>query len=108
MCGGRGYFDREAVAAELAHLGPRDVLVHGAAPGADHIAAELWHGKAEAFPAEWAMYGRAAGPIRNQLMLESGIDLVIAFPGGDGTADMVTRALKAGVWVMSIADDAEV
>ena len=38
-----------------------------------------------------------------RLMLDTGIDLVIAFPGGTGTADMVRRARKAGVEVREIA-----
>ena len=54
------------------------------------------------FPADWIRHGRAAGPIRNEQMLREGCpDLVVAFhddPGlGRGTADMVRRALAAGV-----------
>lgn len=45
-----------------------------------------------------ATNGKAAGPIRNQRMLDEGKpDLVVAFPGGRGTADMVRRAKAAGV-----------
>lgn len=108
VCGGRTYRNYRAVTRELAHLRPTDVLVHGGAPGADTLAAKLWPYQAEVWPAEWDQFGKAAGPIRNRLMLESGIDLVIAFPGGRGTADLTRRALELGVWVMSIADDAEV
>jgi hypothetical protein len=40
--------------------------------------------------AEWERLGRKAGPIRNQRMLEEGKpDLVVAFPGGTGTAGMM-------------------
>ena len=49
--------------------------------------------KIEEFPANWAKHGNMAGPIRNQAMLVKGKpDLVLAFPGGRGTADMVNRA----------------
>jgi hypothetical protein len=42
---------------------------------------------------EWlSLAGPAAGPIRNQRMLDWGPDLVVAFAGGKGTADMVRRA----------------
>jgi predicted polyphosphate/ATP-dependent NAD kinase len=42
--------------------------------------------------------GKAAGIIRNQRMLDEGKpDLVIAFQGGDGTADMVRRANKSKI-----------
>lgn len=52
------------------------------------------------FPANWDAHGRAAGAIRNkQMLLEGKPDLVIAFPGGRGTADMVRRAQEAGVVV---------
>lgn len=61
----------------------------------------------EVHPADWGRYGKAAGPIRNQEMLESGIDLVIALPGGRGTADMVRRAEGAGVPVRRGGQDGE-
>ena len=51
-------------------------------------------------PADWKRYGRGAGPARNQAMLvEFNPQLLVAFPGGKGTADMVRRAQKAGVRV---------
>jgi hypothetical protein len=49
-----------------------------------------------------------AGPLRNQRMLDEGKpDLVVAFPGGGGTKDLVRRAVKAGVSVHEVnrADD---
>jgi hypothetical protein len=40
--------------------------------------------------------------MRNQAMLDYGKpDLVVAFPGGKGTADMVRRARVAGVKVLT-------
>ena len=54
--------------------------------------------------ADWAKHGRKAGPIRNQRMIDEGRpDLVVAFPGGTGTADMVERARVAGIRVIEIA-----
>lgn len=50
------------------------------------------------FPANWDKFGKGAGFIRNQQMLDEGKpDLGIGFPGGNGTADMTRRILKAGV-----------
>ena len=47
--------------------------------------------------------GKRAGPLRNQRMLDEGKpDLVVAFPGGGGTKDMVRRAVKAGVSVHEV------
>jgi hypothetical protein len=82
-----------------------DVLIHGAAPGADRLAAEIWQpqgGTIEAYPADWKAHGKGAGPIRNQRMLDAKPDIVIAFPGGSGTADMVRRARSKGLKVRVI------
>jgi hypothetical protein len=76
------------------------------ARGADSLAvryAEQYKCPVEKFPALWDVHGRAAGPIRNQLMLDEGKpDLVLAFPGGRGTAHMIDIAEKAGVEVHRI------
>lgn len=54
------------------------------------------------FPAHWDIHGRAAGPIRNQQMLDEGLpDMVIAFhddiASSKGTKDMISRAEKNSV-----------
>lgn len=81
-------------------IGPDMVVVEGGAKGADKLA-NLWAKHAglryETFPADWKAHGKAAGPIRNQQMLEAGVDLCVHFPGGRGTADMVRRCNEAGV-----------
>src|SRR5690606_11824331 len=86
------------------HQTPPPTLVHGGAPGADseaaYVAAYLLEWPVEAHPADWQRHGRAAGPIRNQQMVDSGADLVIAFPGGRGTADLIRRAPGIPVPVM--------
>lgn len=83
-------------------------IIHGAANGADEWAdywAERNNVPHRAYPADWRRNGRAAGPIRNQRMLDDGKpDLVIAFTGGRGTADMVRRARAAGVRVLDLSD----
>jgi hypothetical protein len=87
---------------------PDAVIIHGAAPSADawagYIAGTLgFH--VEVHPADWARYGKAAGPIRNQEMLDGGADLVIAFPGGRGTQDMMNRAESADVPVERVESE---
>lgn len=106
VCGGRDYTDQERMFAALDLLHqqkPVTVLIHGAAPGADRLAAKWAEWKAirrEPYPADWDRYGNKAGPIRNQTMLEIGQPhAVVAFPGGVGTADMIVRAMKAGLKV---------
>ncbi len=57
---------------------------------------------------EWDEIGKKAVPLRNQRMLDEGNpDLVVAFPGGGGTKDMVRRAVKARVPIHGVnrADD---
>jgi len=82
-------------------FGPNETtLVHGAAHGADSAAAKIAGGlgfEPEPHPASWDLHGRAAGPIRNKEMLDAGADMVMAFPGGRGTAGMMAIAIKAGV-----------
>lgn len=84
-----------------------DVVIHGAARGVDEqamIAAQTLPGvKHLPFEADWNRYGRAAGPFRNRRMLEEGKpDFVVAFPGGRGTANMVSQAKAAGVKVVEV------
>jgi hypothetical protein len=107
VCGGRDFADknavRQAMNAAVGHV--KDVVViHGAARGADRLAGEI----AEAagipvlnFPADWATHGKRAGFIRNQQMLDEGKPtLVLAMPGGTGTADMIRRSKAAGLKVI--------
>lgn len=109
VCGGRDYDDLGHVWSQLdAHHGMVGIacVLHGGATGADALA-ESWAVSNRVgrhrFPALWEKHGRAAGPIRNQRMLDEGKpDLVIAFPGGAGTADMVRRAIEAGVKVLDL------
>lgn len=81
------------------------ILIHGGAKGIDTLAGDYaktlgW--TVHEYPADWDAHGKAAGPIRNQQMLEmehlsgDGIHLVLAFPAPDsrGTWDMVERAAK--------------
>lgn len=111
VCGGRDYDDRDHIWNTLTAIDAEkriEVVIHGAATGADSegmIWAQAMPGcKHAPFRADWRTHGKAAGPIRNQRMLDEGKpDLVIAFPGGRGTADMVRRALAAGVEVREIA-----
>lgn len=113
VTGGRGYRDTETVKRVLAAYDdvPRPTLVHGDASGADrecaYVAAYLLEWRVECWPAEWRRLGRRAGPARNQAMVDSGGDVLVAFPGGRGTADMVRRAEEAGIPVYRVAPGAE-
>lgn len=100
--GGRDFMDREFMEDVLrTHLEPDDVIVHGGAPGADSlggdIAGRVLGHEVEVHPAQWSKHGKSAGPIRNQEMLDSGIQFAIGFRGGRGTADMTNRLIKENV-----------
>lgn len=109
VCGSRTWSDESAIRQALAALPRRTRIVAGGARGADAIAAriarELGFEVVEVH-AEWGRYGRAAGPIRNQRMLdEYKPSLVLAFRvfgHSPGTDDMVRRARAAGVPVIVI------
>jgi hypothetical protein len=78
------------------------MLLEGGARGADRFAREFANGlgcTVETHEADWKRYGKAAGGIRNQRMVDSKPDGVLAFPGGKGTEDCVRRAVKAGISV---------
>lgn len=86
----------------LGHLAADSTVIEGGSTGIDNLArriAEALGIRVETFKARWDLYGKGAGPKRNQAMLDSGVDLVIALPGkySRGTFDMIRRANKAGV-----------
>ena len=78
-----------------------DNLVTGDAAGADEIARSWAKSRkmpCRVFYADWERYGKGAGHIRNQEMLDKGCpDIVFAFPGGPGTADMMSRTVRAKI-----------
>jgi hypothetical protein len=104
VCGGRDYTDRLRVWRTLDAMHARDrivVLIHGNAEGVDTlakrwaVARRVWH---LPFEPNWQTHGDLAGPIRNRRMLDQGKpDLVLAFPGGRGTRNMIGQAKRAGV-----------
>lgn len=102
VTGSRDHVNRPLIRNTLRrYRNPATVLVHGAGAGADVIAASTWRSwgcPVEAHPADWST-GRGAGPVRNQLMVDLGADLCIAFPlaGSSGTYDCVRRAADAGI-----------
>lgn len=101
----RAEAERSLIFDTLSDLNPLSII-EGAAPGADTVAGEwaaLNNRKLQEFPADWKKHGPMAGWLRNKQMLTEGQpDLVLAFPGGKGTAMMVELANKAEVPVIQI------
>lgn len=109
VCGGRDFNDWDLLEDRLGALHADQeftLLIHGAAPGADSMAAgwaALHAIPTRRFAARWQDEGRAAGPLRNQRMIDHGKpDLVVAFPGGRGTLDLITRARRAGIPIVEV------
>lgn len=104
VCGGRFYHDDETFHLWMNRLHGEGehikTIIEGGAPGADTMARRWAQGRnipCLTFHADWAKYGPAAGPIRNQQMIDhGGVDHAIAFPGGKGTADMIDRCIENG------------
>lgn len=111
VCGDRNWQDLDAIELILSFVGPNDTLVTGMANGADSLAAFAASengAQIEEFPAKWDLFGKAAGPIRNQQMLDKGRpDIVLAFHDNlsksKGTFDMIARAKDASVPVYLIS-----
>lgn len=107
ICGDRDWNHYEVILNVLRKVPHVDCVIEGEARGADllgYLAAAQLGIDVMPFPADWAKYGRAAGPIRNQEMIDKGRPtLVLAFHDdldhSKGTADMIARARRAGIEV---------
>lgn len=104
VTGGRDYADQAMLFGALdmqAEQARIYRIIQGGASGADQLARFWCHSRMvqyENYPADWKAHGKAAGPIRNQQMIDEGKPtMVFAFPGGRDTADMIRRATAAGI-----------
>jgi hypothetical protein len=105
ITGGRDYDDWAMLQEVLNFIDP-DLVVQGGASGADKMALQ-WaeYNKKEllTFNADWDKHGRAAGPIRNREMLKAHPEgVVVAFPGGKGTADCVRAAFERNMVILQV------
>jgi len=126
ICGDRNWTNVDVIRRVFdSHVPPNAVVIHGdngydargrplwgepdelAVRGADKLAGRVARARGhrvESFTPNWATYGRSAGPIRNQRMLDARPDFVIAFhndlANSRGTHDMIGRAQNAGVRVL--------
>ena len=121
VCGGRNYNDKQKLYSVLDQM--HDVggepyhmeiteIVNGAATGADKLASDWARDRKKhngtsirlyEYPADWSSHGNSAGPIRNQEMIDARKpEVVVAFPGGVGTHNMIVKAQQAGIPVVGI------
>lgn len=120
VTGGRKYTDAAHVNWALSAIHRKHgitLLIEGGATGADQLCktwAEENGVRVASYPAHWrdirrrgavirkrkdgTLYDAAAGSVRNQQMIDEGMpDAAVAFPGNNGTSDMVDRIKRANV-----------
>ena len=102
VCGGRDYENYTMLSASMAGFVARgDVIVHGGARGADSLSGRFAEENGFGIiivPAIWSR-SRGAGFARNEIIANLPLAFLIAFKGGNGTADMVKRAIAHGIKV---------
>jgi len=113
ICGNRNWHDLSLIEQIMVSLPKDTVIIEGECRGADLLAKRVAEKNGYIVipcPADWQKYGNAAGPIRNQKMLdEYKPDLVLAFHNdiehSKGTKDMIIRADKANIPVRIIGEN---
>ncbi len=123
VCGGRDFDDWAMLNWKLTTMfvaseADNWLIIQGGAKGADFLA-KVWAKwknenvyynriSCKEYPADWKKHGVKAGPIRNQQMLDEGKpDIVVAFPGGRGTKNMIKLAVEQGFTTVVLGDDDE-
>lgn len=120
VTGSRDWTNKEAIKQVLGQFCEGEVvtLMHGDCRGADRLSEEALREleaegvlevmDVERYPADWGLYGRAAGPVRNKRMVGMGPDLVLAFhenlKESKGTADCVRKAKAADIRVVVVEE----
>lgn len=115
IAGGRNFINYVMVAERCEYYLQNKLKTHnviilsGHASGADSMGekfAEDHNLKCELHPANWELYGKAAGPIRNEEMAKVA-DALIAFWDGKspGTKSMISLARRKGLQVAVVRYD---
>lgn len=117
VCGGRSFQRKEWLFRVLDMFNKKYTiveLVNGGAIGADELA-RAWARDHDVpiklFKADWNRYGRGAGMIRNSEMAnyltkyDKNLVMTIAFPGGNGTKDMIQKSRSRGIPVMTMLEE---
>ncbi|SFT93279.1 Protein of unknown function [Kosakonia arachidis] len=109
ICSGRFYADIHTL-TRILDLYTRtqtiDVLIHGGHHALGR-AIETWARDKDIhiirYPANWALHGKYAETRRNLFMLEdSRPDVLLAFPGGEDTAECIKMAQNIGIRVIEV------
>lgn len=110
ICGDRNWTDEDKICKEINKLPLYSWIIQGECSGADLLARKIALNlgyDVVGFPANWKKYGKKAGRIRNQRMLQTKPDLVIAFhsnlKNSKGTKHMVNIARRQDIKVRIIS-----
>lgn len=102
VAGTRTLRDPRIVADAIAASGfTPTLIIHGGCCGVDTLAGDWARGNGiptEAYPADWDRHGRAAGPRRNQHMVDVADALVAVWDGASrGTRSIIEMAKRKGI-----------
>lgn len=111
ITGSREFNNYEILSEEMrSAFSEGDLFIVGDARGVDRAAIGICAGEGwsyMSFKADWKRYGRGAGHIRNDEMLDQNPDLVLAFWDGSspGTKSMIDKALFRGINLKVVFDN---
>ena len=99
VAGTRTFSDIQLAESEIMKIAtPEDTILSGGARGADEIGEKIarkYGMKIESYPADWSLYGRMAGPIRNEQMAKNADSCIVFWDGKSrGTRSMIELAKK--------------
>jgi hypothetical protein len=107
IAGGRDFHPYPEHTALLDSLHKRlkiSLVLSGTQRGADRFGenwAITWGIPVKQYPPDWEAHGRSAGPVRNAQMAKDA-DVLILFPGGAGTRNMLQCARRQNLLIVLI------
>jgi hypothetical protein len=114
VTGGRNYDNKLVVFNTLddyvSNIKDTILLMHGGCTGADQLAKEwarlrgIHNAEVEAL---FNYYGPIGGPKRNKMIIDMAPNILIAFPGGKGTANMLKQAQDQGIVTINVTPGEE-
>jgi len=109
VTGGRNYDHRDNIYLTLDKIKPTSVYVGDCKTGVDKLIEDYClenNISYKVYEANWTLYKKAAGPIRNKKMVkeakDNGFSHCVVFPGGRGTENCKTEAKTVGLDIIEI------
>jgi len=106
--GGRDHNNPELIGRILSAVDPKGIIVGDCPTGVD-LYVRAWCERNRinftVFEADWCEYGKAAGPLRNEDMIDFALKMnaiLLSFKGGKGTKNCTDYARSKNMIVMEI------